>query len=89
MQAEGREREDMAELSEIRCEEALRRLMEFIDRELSNEDHQSLESHLRTCRSCFSRMEFERRLKEQLSADLCDYVSLESRNRIRELIRRL
>src|SRR5262245_51778478 len=84
-----RERENMGEPTHIRCEEALRRLMEFVDGELSEADHQSVEGHLRTCRSCYSRMEFERRLKDKLAAESCDYVSLASRDRIRELIRRL
>jgi len=30
-----------------------------------------MQQHLHTCKSCFSRMEFERRLKEKVGA-LCD-----------------
>jgi anti-sigma factor (TIGR02949 family) len=79
----------MAESTQSRCEEALKRLMEFVDGELSVADHESVEQHLRMCRSCFSRMEFERRLKERMSTISSNYVSVESRDRVRELIRRL
>jgi len=63
--------------------------MEFIDGELSIDDHEGVDQHLRTCRSCFSRMEFERRLKDRFSTISSDVVSLESRDRVRDLIRRL
>jgi hypothetical protein len=44
----------MSEADDIGCEQALKRLLEFIDRELSDSEHDSVERHLRTCRSCFS-----------------------------------
>jgi anti-sigma factor (TIGR02949 family) len=69
------------------CELALKHLLEFIDRELSDSEHDSVERHLRTCRSCFSRMEFEQRLKQQLTALSADDVPSKSRDRIRELIK--
>ena len=56
---------------QIDCEQALKRIFEYIDHELGEHQHSALEQHLRTCKSCFSRMEFERRLKEKLGA-LCD-----------------
>jgi anti-sigma factor (TIGR02949 family) len=77
----------MSQLDDIGCEEALNRLMEFIDDELSGGEHDTVERHLRTCRSCFSRMEFERRLKHRLSALPADDVPAKSRDRIRELIK--
>ena len=50
----------------ISCEEALRLLAVFLDGELHGAEHTHVENHLRTCRSCFSRSEFERRLKSEL-----------------------
>ena len=76
----------MSELNDIGCEEALRRLAEFIDCELSGSEQDSVERHLRTCRSCYSRMEFESRLKQRLSALSGDDVPAKSRDRIRKLI---
>ena len=51
----------------INCEEALRLLAVYLDGELHRAQHMSVEHHLNTCRSCYSRGEFERRLKTELS----------------------
>ncbi len=48
------------------CEEAIRHLLEFLDHELDAIKHSELETHLHTCRSCYSRMEFEKRLKKMV-----------------------
>ena len=77
----------MSDPDNIGCEQALKCLLEFIDRELSDGERDSVEQHLRTCRSCFSRMEFERRLKQRLSTLAVDEVPKESRDRIRKLIK--
>lgn len=48
------------------CEDALRVLAQHLDHELDpNVDRQLLE-HLDSCRSCYSRAEFDRRLKAQV-----------------------
>lgn len=49
------------------CEEALRLLAAHLDEELDSRLARALEAHLDTCRSCYSRAEFERRLKAQLA----------------------
>ncbi|RPI57702.1 MAG: anti-sigma factor [Acidobacteria bacterium] len=77
----------MSETDDIGCQQALKRLLEFIDRELSDSEHDNVERHLSTCRSCFSRMEFESRLKQRLSALSADDVPEKSRDRIRALIK--
>jgi anti-sigma factor (TIGR02949 family) len=77
----------MSDRDDIDCEQALKRLLEFIDRELSDSEHDGMERHLRTCRSCFSRMEFEGRLKQQLSTLSGDEVPKAARDRIRTLIK--
>ncbi|MCG6872546.1 MAG: zf-HC2 domain-containing protein [Gammaproteobacteria bacterium] len=48
----------------IRCEEAIRMMLEFLDSELEQHDHAAMEDHLHQCRGCYSRMEFEKRLKK-------------------------
>lgn len=56
--------------TEIRsCEDALRLLAAHLDRELDASTEAELERHLDRCRSCYSRAEFEKRLKERV-ADL-------------------
>lgn len=56
----------MAEPRTIDCEEALRRLFEYIDAELADEPRREVDHHLERCRSCFSRLEFERRVKSHV-----------------------
>lgn len=51
---------------QIDCEQALRQVFEFIDRELGEADRDAMARHLHTCKSCFSRVEFERLLKDRI-----------------------
>jgi anti-sigma factor (TIGR02949 family) len=76
----------MTERKDIGCEEALKRLAEFIDCELPDNEQENVKAHLRTCRSCYSRMEFESRLKERLSTLSAGDAPATSRARIRKLI---
>jgi anti-sigma factor (TIGR02949 family) len=50
----------------VDCETALRRLAEYLDRELDAATGAEMEKHLSACRSCGSRAEFERGLKAKL-----------------------
>jgi anti-sigma factor (TIGR02949 family) len=72
---------------DIGCEEALKRLLELIDGELSDSERDDVERHLCTCRSCFSRMEFEQRLKQRLSALPAGDVPATLRARVQDLIK--
>jgi len=47
----------------IDCEQALRQIFEYLDRELGEHERVAMQQHLHTCKSCFSRVEFERLLK--------------------------
>lgn len=78
----------MSDTHDMGCERALKRLVEFVDGELSEGEHDGVEQHLRICRDCCSRMEFESRLKERLSALSSDDVPSTTRDRVRELIKR-
>ena len=78
----------MSDTHDMGCEQALKRLVEFVDHELPDSEHDGVEQHLRICRNCCSRMEFESRLKERLSALSTDDVPAKTRDRVRELIKR-
>ena len=56
----------MSDSTPINCDEALRLLAAFLDDELHADGRASVDLHLAHCRSCFSRAEFERRLKEEI-----------------------
>ena len=56
----------MTHLDIQNCEDALRVLAEHLDRELDQHLDRQLLEHLDSCRSCYSRSEFDRRLKAQV-----------------------
>jgi anti-sigma factor RsiW len=72
---------------EIRsCEEALRVLAAHVDGELADAAQGSVERHLATCRSCWSRAEFERRLKDRMRTLAREPVGDRLGQRVRRLI---
>ncbi len=78
----------MSEMKIITCEEALRLLAAYLDGELEGAHRHDLERHLERCRSCFSRAEFETRLKSQLAQLTQQPVQPTFEERIRALINR-
>jgi anti-sigma factor (TIGR02949 family) len=48
---------------ELECDEAIRMVLEYLDNELESHDHEALEAHIHKCRACYTRVEFEKRLK--------------------------
>lgn len=65
----------------------MRLLAAHIDRELDAPTHDQVERHLETCRSCYSRAEFERRLKANLAALGSEPVRPALADRVERLIR--
>jgi anti-sigma factor (TIGR02949 family) len=55
-------------VNEIRCQQALALIAEYLDRELTSTDRWQLERHIETCRHCYDRVEFERLLKSRLTS---------------------
>lgn len=72
---------------ELNCREALRLLAEYLDHELDDLERARVERHLEKCRDCYSRAEFERRLKQQIAALGRAPVDDDFERRIRDLIR--
>jgi len=70
---------------EIDCERALKQLFEFIDRELPEDRRDEMQHHLHTCHSCYSRAEFEARLKAKLGELKKDDPDGTVRERIKNL----
>lgn len=71
----------------IDCEQALRQIYDFIDRELGEVDHEAMHRHLETCKSCFSRVEFERRLKAKLGALREEKATEKMSERVKDLLK--
>jgi anti-sigma factor (TIGR02949 family) len=76
----------MTDAGVIDCEEALRRLFEYLDGELHGDRHREMEVHLERCRSCFSRAEFEKRLKAHTADLRQEPVSPDLERRVRALL---
>ena len=71
---------------EIECEQALRQVFEYIDHVLDDTERAAMERHLHTCHSCYSRVEFEGRLKAKLGELKSDDADPTVRKRIKKLL---
>ncbi|HZP94655.1 MAG TPA: zf-HC2 domain-containing protein [Burkholderiales bacterium] len=78
----------MPDVRKISCEEALQHLYEHLDHALTANDAAEVEYHLKTCRACFSRAEFEKRLKERLASIGREQAPEALQKRVRDLLRR-
>jgi len=68
------------------CEQVIRHLLEYLDRELDDQTMAEMGRHLDECRGCFGRAEFERKLKESLQAAGSKRASSRLRSRIKAII---
>ena len=78
----------MKKVKTIGCEEALKHLLAYLDQELGPAKRRELEHHIEICRSCFSRAEFEKRLKTQLREVGQESVGASLEERIKALLGR-
>lgn len=78
----------MKQSKPVDCEQALAQMFEFIDHELNAHEHEAMQAHLHTCKSCFSRAEFERRLKQKLTG-LRERAAPGAQARLEKLIKSL
>ncbi len=69
----------------MNCDEAIRLLFEFLDDELERHDHAAVEAHLHECRACFSRMEFDKRLRGMVKGDAIKSAPDALRERIKKI----
>ncbi len=79
----------MSENHPIDCEEALKRLFEYIDRELDGHKHEEMDDHLSRCRSCYSRLEFEKKLRQHLKQATDEKAPDALHSKIAKLIHKL
>jgi anti-sigma factor (TIGR02949 family) len=56
----------MKKVKTIGCQEALKHLLAYLDQEVGAGTQREMEHHLKICRACFSRAEFEQSLKTRL-----------------------
>jgi anti-sigma factor (TIGR02949 family) len=71
---------------DMKCEEVLKHLLEYLDREVDAQTAAAMSRHLEDCRGCFSRAEFELKLKQSLQDSGKRTASERLRARIKDLI---
>jgi anti-sigma factor (TIGR02949 family) len=74
--------------TQLNCEDVIGKLLDYLDRELDADTQHDIERHLETCRGCFSRAEFERRLKARVTEAGAAKAPDSLRRRVRQLIGR-
>ena len=72
----------------IECEEAIRQMLEYLDDELHKQDSDTVHHHLESCRECYSRMEFEKRLKNMVRDSKDEKAPASLNNRITNLLKK-
>lgn len=73
---------------QIGCEEVVEKLLEFLDRELDGEVEREIARHMEICRACFTRAEFERRLRARITEAGEDKAPDSLRRRFRAMMAR-
>jgi anti-sigma factor (TIGR02949 family) len=73
--------------NQINCDQALRQVFAYLDRELGERERAAMQEHMRACKGCFSRMEFERLLKGKVKALREEKASPRVSKRVRSLLK--
>lgn len=71
---------------DLRCEDVIDRLLDYLDRELDAETERALARHMEACRACFSRAEFERKLRARVSETVAVKAPESLRHRVRAIV---
>ncbi len=75
-----------ANVSNISCEEAIDLIAMQLDKSAGDIERLVLERHLKTCRHCFDRLEFEKLLKNRLTGMKVDISSDQLERKINTLL---
>lgn len=75
-----------ANVSNISCEEAVELIAMLLDESAGDLERAALDDHLRTCRHCFNRLEFEQLLKSRLAGMKKDVRSPQLEEHIHRLL---
>lgn len=78
----------MKNVKTIGCEEALKRLFQYLDRELGETSHDEVQNHISKCRTCYSRAEFEKKVKGRLEDIGKESVQSSLEERVRNILKK-
>jgi Putative zinc-finger len=80
----------MEVMRKLTCEEAVREFFAYLDRALSGEVLEALETHLRECLDCCDRLQFSRRFDHVVKARLAEgTMPADVEERLRERLAKL
>jgi anti-sigma factor (TIGR02949 family) len=71
----------------IDCEQAVRRLWDFVDGRLPSMKREEVEEHLATCAACLRRFDFAQTMRATLAASAPPPVDTDEAARLRERVR--
>ena len=70
------------------CEEAIKRLNEYLDHELNEDERTVVIKHLEICKPCLSRFTFEQKLMVSIRTKLCGMAAPQNlRDKLKGLLR--
>lgn len=72
----------------MRCEDVLRELLAYLDREVDAPTAAVIDHHLQDCRGCFTRAQFERKLKAHLRTAADKPAPARLRARVKDILER-
>jgi mycothiol system anti-sigma-R factor len=70
----------------ISCSEAVRRLWEYLDDNLSEVDRKAVEEHLSLCRRCCGELEFAEELRRFLQSSAREQIPADVRARLHKTL---
>ncbi|MDH5453849.1 MAG: zf-HC2 domain-containing protein [Paracoccaceae bacterium] len=71
----------------IDCDEVMRQLFDYLDGEIDEKAGHEIHHHIDDCQSCFSRVEFEKALKDKIRAGKLETLPDTLRDRIADLMK--
>ena len=72
----------------LTCEEVLTKLYAYLDQELDDTTEADIDTHLKKCRECFSRAEFEKVLRKKVATAGEVETPAAVRQRLESLVKR-
>jgi anti-sigma factor (TIGR02949 family) len=72
---------------ELDCDEVMRQLFDYLDGEVDETAEHEIHNHIDECRSCFSRVEFEKTLKDKIRAGKGEAPPGSLRDRVADLMK--
>ncbi len=78
----------MKKIRTIGCQEAISNLFSYLENDLNPTRKDEIENHLDACRTCFSRAEFEKKLKSKLEDTGEESAPDKLKSRIKDILKR-